>query len=51
MSGSSLTGWVNDGRSVFYRMIAWDEAGKIGEGAHERFIVDNEKFLAKANAR
>ena len=29
MSGSSLTGWVNDGRSVFYRMIAWDEAGKI----------------------
>ena len=29
----------------------WDEAGKIGEGTHERFIVDNERFLAKADAR
>jgi len=29
MSDSALTGWVDDGRSVFYRMIAWNEAGKI----------------------
>ena len=29
MSESALTGWVDDGRSVFYRMIAWNEAGQI----------------------
>ena len=27
---------------------AYDERGLIGEGTHERFVVDVEKFLAKA---
>ncbi len=40
-----------DRRRLVFSAMVWDEAGKIGEGAHERFIVDNEKFLAKANAR
>ena len=30
---------------------AFDEAGLIGEGEHERFIVYNEKFQAKADAK
>jgi predicted thioesterase len=26
---------------------AFDEAGRIGEGTHERFIVENARFLKK----
>jgi predicted thioesterase len=40
-----------DGRRLAFRVAAFDEAGKIGEGAHERFIVDKGKFLAKAEAK
>ena len=40
-----------DRRRLVFTAEVWDEAGKIGEGTHERFIVDNEKFLAKADAR
>ena len=40
-----------DRRRLVFSAEIWDEAGKIGEGTHERFIVDNERFLAKANAR
>ena len=36
-----------DGRVLSFKVEAFDEAGKIGEGTHERFIVENEKFLAK----
>ena len=36
-----------DGRALSFKVEAFDEAGKIGEGVHERFIVENEKFLAK----
>jgi predicted thioesterase len=30
---------------------AYDEAGLIGEGEHERFIIYEEKFQAKADAK
>ena len=40
-----------DRRRLVFSAEVWDEAGKIGEGTHERFIVDSEKFLAKADAR
>ena len=40
-----------DRRRLVFSAAVYDEAGKIGEGTHERFIVDNGKFLAKANAR
>ena len=36
-----------NGRALSYKVEAFDEAGKIGEGLHERFIVESEKFLAK----
>ncbi|MDR2247715.1 MAG: thioesterase family protein [Treponema sp.] len=39
------------GRRLLFRVEAWDEAGKIGEGTHERFIVENEKFLKKTQAK
>ena len=40
-----------NGRALLFKVEAFDEAGKIGEGLHSRFIVENEKFLAKAKAK
>ena len=40
-----------DRRRLVFSAAVYDEAGKIGEGTHERFIVDNERFLAKADGR
>ena len=40
-----------DGRALTFSVKAYDECGLIGEGEHERFIIMNEKFQAKANAK
>lgn len=40
-----------DGRRLVFSATVFDETGKIGEGRHERFIVDNAKFQAKADAK
>ncbi len=40
-----------DGRALVFSVKAYDEAGLIGEGEHERFIVFNEKFQSKADAK
>jgi predicted thioesterase len=40
-----------DGRALSFKVEAFDEAGKIGEGTHGRFIVENEKFMKKAEGR
>ena len=39
------------GRKLSFRVRAFDETGLIGEGTHERFIVEAEPFLAKANKK
>ena len=40
-----------DGRKIIFEVIAKDERGEIGRGSHERFIVEREKFQAKANSK
>ncbi len=40
-----------DRRRLVFEVKAYDEAGLIGQGRHERFIIQNEKFLAKVNAK
>ncbi len=40
-----------DGRRLVFSVRAYDDAGLIGEGIHERFTVQNEKFQAKADAK
>lgn len=40
-----------DRRRVVLAVTAYDEAGQIGGGVHERFIIDPERFLAKAQKR
>ena len=40
-----------DRKRLVFEVKAFDEAGLIGEGTHERFIIDNEKFLSKAQSK
>ena len=36
-----------DGRALTFAVTAYDERGPIGKGIHHRFIIQNEKFMAK----
>ena len=40
-----------DRRRLVFDVKAYDAAGLIGEGMHERFIIQNEKFMAKTSAK
>ena len=40
-----------DGRRLVFKVSAKDEYGTIGQGVHERFIINNEKFLAKLKSK
>ena len=39
-----------DGRRLVFRVEAYDERQKIGEGQHERAIVQLERFLSRIKA-
>ena len=41
----------SDGRRFVFRVTAFDEAGVIGEGFHERCSVKSDRFLQKAAER
>jgi fluoroacetyl-CoA thioesterase len=36
-----------EGNSLFFDVLVSDEEGKIGEGTHTRFIIDEERFMKK----
>ena len=40
-----------NGKMLTFRVAAYDEAGLIGEGTHQRAIVAKERFEAKAQAK
>ena len=40
-----------DGKALTFAVTAYDEAGPIGKGTHNRFIIDVERFLAKAEKK
>lgn len=40
-----------DGRKLKFNVSVSDACGLIGCGTHERFIINEEKFQAKANAK
>jgi fluoroacetyl-CoA thioesterase len=46
---AELTGL--EGRKLFFKIQAWDEVELIGEAEHERFIVDEARFLARVQAK
>lgn len=37
-----------EGKVISFLVRAWDEAGEIGSGTHQRVIVNSQKFLDKA---
>ena len=37
-----------DGRRLVFKVTAEDARGPIGEGTHERAIIQNERFVTKA---
>ena len=39
-----------EGRKLIFSVQAEDSKGVIGKGSHERFIINNEKFMAKVKA-
>lgn len=40
-----------DRRRLVFKVKAYDECGLIGEGTHERFIIDTEKFFEKVKGK
>jgi len=40
-----------DGRRLTFDIEAFDEKEKIGEARHERFIIDEQKFMSRAKAK
>lgn len=38
-------------RKLIFRIEAWDEVEQVGQATHERFIIDQEKFVGRANAK
>ncbi len=40
-----------DGRKLVFDVQAFDETGLIGQGMHERFIIQSDKFLSKAQKK
>jgi predicted thioesterase len=37
-----------DGRRLVFKVAAYDESGLVGVGVHERYIVNTDRFMAKA---
>lgn len=40
-----------DGRKLSFQILAYDEVGPIGTATHERVIIDNARFMEKAQAK
>lgn len=40
-----------DRRRLVFSVRAYDQCGLIGEGTHERFIIDSDRFQQKADAK
>lgn len=53
--GMSVTADVElvevEGRKLRFRVACRDEGGPIGEGFHERVIIDHKRFLARVGAK
>lgn len=40
-----------NGKLIDFKVSAWDEAGPISEGTHQRAVIDLERFLAKCESK
>ena len=40
-----------EGRHLVFHVEAWDAVERIGEATHERFVIDESRFVARAEAK
>jgi predicted thioesterase len=40
-----------DGLKVIFKVQAWDEQELVGDGMHERFVVDASRFLQRVEKK
>lgn len=40
-----------EGRKLVFKLQAWDEVELIGEASHERFVVDEARFMGRIQAK
>jgi predicted thioesterase len=40
-----------EGRKLVFKLLAWDEVELIGEAEHERFVVDESRFMGRIQAK
>ena len=48
---AELTEIAPNGKMLTFKVAAYDEAGLIGEGTHQRAIVAKERFEQKAQSK
>ena len=48
---AEVTNISANGKIIDFMVSAYDECGLIGEGTHQRAIIDNERFMTKANGK
>ena len=48
---TELTEAASNGRVMTFKVTCYDEAGLIGEGTHQRAVVDRARFESKAAAK
>ena len=48
---AEITHISENGKLIDFKVVGCDEAGLIGEGMHQRAIIDVERFLAKCRAK
>lgn len=40
-----------EGNTITFHVVAYDEAGKIGEGTHKRAVISTQRFLDKVYSK
>ena len=48
---AEVTAVSENGKMVDFTLKAWDEKGPISSGTHQRAVINNERFLAKCQAK
>ncbi len=53
--GLKVRAWAEltgvEGRKLTFKVQAWDEVELIGEAEHERFVIDEARFLARVEGK
>ncbi|KAM9957624.1 hypothetical protein ACTFIW_012590 [Dictyostelium discoideum] len=48
---AEITSISPDNKKISFKILAYDDKELIGEGTHERFVLNKERFLQKSNSK